>query len=135
LQRRGLPAVDLLEVGSRLLRAGQSGDVLTRDRVEPEVEAVERKALDQLESVRLDGVVVGRVHEVETLDAAPERLQTRRGIGDGPNDQRIQEGRLTPVVLVANERRAVIRNVVLEGERTGPGLDDIGVQRRVREIA
>ena len=83
-----------VELGNAALRGGR---VLARDRVQAKEEAVERKALDEREAIALDGLVVGRVDQVEALDAAAlERLEARRRIGDRPDDQPIQVGRVSP---------------------------------------
>ena len=84
-----------LSVGDRLAHV----DVVQRwvGLIEADVTDVERRALDQLQlGVGGDRVAVDRVDEVVAVDLAGlQRLQPGGVVGDRPEDQLIEEGRVT----------------------------------------
>ncbi len=123
--------------GDRLANGDVGEDrVLLRQRVQAKVQAVERQALHEGEPVGgLDRLVVGRADEVIALDAAAlEGLQPGRRVLDRANDHAVEVGRVAPVVFVADQHGAVVGDVVLEDERTGAALDDLGAEGARRRI-
>ena len=105
----------------------RGGCVLTSQRIQAKVQGVEREPLDQREAVALHRLVVRRVDQVVALDAAAlEGLQSRRRIRDRTDDHPIEVRGIAPVILVSDQCRVVVGNVVLEQERTGSALDHIG---------
>src|SRR6185436_8719568 len=93
--------------------------------VEPDVADVERRAVEDLQVVvALDRRDVLRLDEVVALDLARlERLETRRVVGDRPEDDLVELRLVAPVVVVAGDREAVTAGPRLELER--PGADRV----------
>ena len=88
----------------------------------PDVGHVERRPVDDLQ-VRVggDGLDVLGLDEVVALDVTGlERLETRGVVGDRPEDDGVEQGRLAPVVIVADDRQAVAAGPGLELERARP---------------
>src|ERR687889_415155 len=93
----GLPAPRVLQRG---VGAG-AGDFPA---VEAEVQDVERIADQDLEALVLQRLVVRRCHEVVPVDRAGLQLLTAGvAVRDGAEDQLVEQRRLAPVVLVADE--------------------------------
>ena len=80
--------------------------------VDADIGDVERRPVEDLQvRVALDRRDVLRLDEVVALDVPGlERLQARRVVGDGREDQRVELGRLAPVVVVPHEREAGARS-------------------------
>ena len=109
-----LPDVEILQrglAGVAVVGPARRRRVLARDRVQAQVQGVEREPLHQLEAVAGDRLVVGRrLTRSIALDAAAlQRLQARGRIVDGPDDQLVEQGLLAPVVLVADQGGFLVR--------------------------